>query len=145
MSTKIELEFPYTQHFSAGYLIVNRDNRKMVLLVGKNGYRTTTAYARYLYATEIGDYLGMDEHVDHIDEDKTNDDFCNLQILTALENSRKSSMLPEVNLICPVCGTSFTRTLTQLRGRKHRIKDNLIACSRPCGGKLSHITLAEDS
>lgn len=141
MSTKIELEYPYSEHFSAGYLIVNSDNRKMVLLVGKTGYRTTTSYARYVYATTIGEYLEMFEHVDHIDDDKTNDDFCNLQILTQLENNQKSSMLPAVNLVCPICSKGFTRRLTQLRGRKHKIKDNLIACSRSCGGKLSHITL----
>lgn len=140
MSTKIDLEYPYTEHYSAGYLITNVDNRKMVLLIGIHGYRTTTSYARYVYATMLGQYLEMFEHVDHIDDDKTNDDFCNLQILTQLENNRKSSMLPLVELTCPVCSLVFHRRLTQLRGRKHRIKDNLIACSRSCGYRLGYMT-----
>jgi hypothetical protein len=108
--------------------------------VNNKNDRSSTQYARYLLGVSLGRFLTEEETVDHIDNNKTNDSLDNLQILSKAENIIKAGKQPDVELICPVCSTIFYKTLTQLRGRKDRIKNNMIACSRSCGGKLSHIT-----
>lgn len=135
---KIDLKFPYDQDWKYGYLVINPEGRRTLILYNSHSNRSSTSYSRYLVAVNIGRYLLPEEHVDHIDENKTNDSIENLQILTLSQNNIKSNKKPDIELICPVCGIKFTRSLTQLRGRKHKIKDNLIACSRRCGGKKSH-------
>lgn len=52
-----------------------------------------TAYARYLMENHLGRELDFDEHVDHIDENCTNDVISNLQILSRADNTRKSVIL----------------------------------------------------
>lgn len=140
MSTKFELEYPYNERWKAGYLVTNKEKRKTVILVNDKNDRTSTQYARYLISVKLGRFLTEDETVDHIDNDKTNDNIDNLQILTRAENNYKEFKKPDVELICPICKTIFYRSLTWLRGKKDRAKTNMIACSRGCGGKLSHIT-----
>ena len=139
---KIELKPPYSDKWKSGYLVTNKENRKTVILVNSGSDRSSTQYARYLLAVSMGRFLTAEETVDHIDGDKTNDNIDNLQILTRAENISKACKQPDVELTCPVCGNVFYRTLTQLRGRKHRAEENMIACSRVCGGKVNHITKA---
>lgn len=140
MSTKFKLEYPYNEKWKTGYLVTNKENRKTVILVNDKNDRTSTQYARYLIATSLKRFLTEDETVDHIDNDKTNDNLDNLQIISRAENVIKACKQPDVELTCPVCKTIFYKSLTQLRGKKDRAKENMIACSRTCGGKLSHIT-----
>lgn len=140
MSTKIQLEYPYSERWKSGYLITNKQNRKTVILVNDKNDRSSTQYARYLMAVKLKRFLTQNETVDHIDDDKTNDQLSNLQILTRAENVIKACKQPDVQLICPICKTTFYRSLTQISGKKDKAKLNMIACSRSCGGKLSHIT-----
>lgn len=140
MSTKINLAYPYNKRWASGYVVTSRDNRKTLILVNNESDRTSTQYARYLLAVKLGRFLTNEETVDHIDEDKTNDDINNLQILSMADNIRKSHKQPDMELICPICNTKFYRALTQLRSKKNRARLNMIACSRVCGGKLSHIS-----
>ena len=140
MSTKIQLEYPYNERWKSGYVVTNKENRRTLILVNSEQDRSSTQYARYLIAVKIGRFLSNEETVDHIDNDKTNDNIENLQILSIAENCRKSSKLPDVKLICPICGKVFYKTQSQLRGKKDRAKEGNIACSRTCGGKLSHVT-----
>lgn len=145
MSTKIKLGFPYNEKWKTGYLVTNKENRKTVILVNKKDDRSSTQYARYLLAVSLGRFLTDKETVDHIDNDKTNDSLDNLQILSKAENIIKACKQPDVELTCPICSTGFYRTLTQLRGKKDKAEANMIACSRSCGGKLSHLTKAKNS
>lgn len=140
MSTKIILQYPYNKLWRFGYLIVNRDNRRTVILFNNKTDRSSTQYARYLMAVNLKRFLNDDETVDHINNDKTDDRIENLQILSKTENIIKACKKPDVKLTCPICNTVFYKTLTQLRGKKSRAKDNLIACSRICGGKLGYLT-----
>jgi len=138
IKTKINLDYPYNTIWKHGYLLSNRENRQILILFDSESNRTTTQYARYLLGVKLGRFLTKEETVDHIDNDKTNNDINNLQILSISENIRKSSQLPDVTLVCPICQTTFIRTRSQLRGRYDRAKNNLICCSRQCGGKWSH-------
>ena len=84
---KIDLKYPYNTVWKYGYVTINRDNRRTLLLVGDTK-RSSTQYARYLLSVKLGRFLTKDETVDHIDGDKTNDNLDNLQILSSSENTR---------------------------------------------------------
>lgn len=146
MSTKIELQYPYKGRYKTGYLNINSEGRRILVLKPFKGNLTSTAYARYLLACHLGRFLTTEEQVDHIDNDKTNDVVENLQILSHSENNIKKVEhlgLTEktIKLECPVCGEIFYR-------KAHRIlhklkKGKLVTCSRVCGGKVSHMTKCE--
>lgn len=88
---KIELQYPYNERWRLGYIVVNSENRKNVVLYNSHSDRSTVSYARYLMSVKLGRFLLRSEEVDHIDEDKTNDSLSNLQILSTAENLRKNA------------------------------------------------------
>lgn len=75
--------------WKTGYIVINSENRRNVCLVNSEQHRTTISYARYLMCVKLGYIISSEFEVDHIDEDKTNDDIENLQILTKKENLQK--------------------------------------------------------
>jgi hypothetical protein len=89
----------------------------------------------------LGRQLCPDEHVDHKDEDKTNDVLSNLQVLSAAENTRKmiANTRPKgwVTFICPVCKKEATKSARDVRGNRKKGKAGPF-CSRSCAGKFSH-------
>lgn len=130
---KLNLTYPFTTKYTKGYLVTNKENRKMVCLYNNHKDRTTISYARYLVSVKEKRFLNEDEHVDHIDNNKTNDDIQNLQILTPLENHNKTFKTGEtlIDFICPVCNKNFSLTKRQ----SHKINPT---CSKKCGGIKSH-------
>lgn len=139
--TKIELESPYNKRWKFGYLNINSDGRKTLTLYNSHKDRSSTQYARYLMAVHLGRFLNDDEHIDHIDNDKTNDSLDNLQILSLADNNMKAHKKPNEHFICPICNKSFERTRTQLnKMQKWRDrKREEITCSRSCGAKFGHL------
>ena len=138
--TKIQLEFPYSNDWLYGYVNTNSDGRETLTLYNSDNDRSSTQYARYLLAVYLKRYLTADEHVDHIDGDKNNNNLNNLQILSLHENNVKTHKKPDIQLVCPICRKPFTRTHTQLRGKKHLIDTNTLCCSRSCGSAQGHKT-----
>lgn len=140
---KIDLEYPYSEFYKAGYLRVNRENRKTLYLV-ERGYTqvtSSTSYARYLMAVHLKRILEEDEQVDHIDNDKTNDNISNLQILSCADNLKKSAKgLSLIDLVCSHCNKNFTREKRLVPisngGTKKdlNLNPNLIFCSYSCSG-----------
>lgn len=141
MSTKLELESPYREIYKSGYLVLNPEGRRTLILYNSHQDRTSTQYARYLVSVRLGRFLNQGEQVDHIDGDKTNDSLDNLQVLSLVDNVRKSNKLPDVMLVCPVCGVGFSRTRSQLHGKLEKALSGNLCCSRVCGGKKSHLSL----
>jgi len=96
------------------------------------------SYARYLMAVSLGRELTPEEQVDHIDNDKLNDDLSNLQILTIAENNQKYRKQAGITqtmlmLICPNCKDAFSRR----NGNTHLAKGGVFtACSRHCSGVI---------
>lgn len=148
MSTKIELEEPFKSKWKYGYLVTNKEPRRNVILFNKDKDkdRTTISYARYLMSVHLGRELSKDEHVDHINNDRTDDRLENLQILTLAENNakearRRGRLLVEYE--CPVCQLVFTRRT----GNSNRIpsrKRSVICCTRRCGVKFSNWKLNDE-
>ena len=78
------------------------------------------------------------EHVDHIDNDCTNDIIENLQILSPSDNNKKEAKhhgKQMVLLKCPNCKKIFKRERRQTFLIK---KSNFTACSRFCATKFAY-------
>lgn len=67
----------------------NSDSRFIAVFKYTNGSQTSISYARWLMQEHLERELTSDEHVDHINEDPTDDRIENLQVLTRVENTQK--------------------------------------------------------
>lgn len=128
----IELYEPFKSIWRKGYLVINSENRRNIVLFNSEQDRTTISYARYLMCVKLGYILSDEFEVDHIDDDKTNDDTDNLQILTQQQNAAKNNVL---NIIyyefnCCICKQNFQLTGKQLGQRRDKINPT---CSKKCG------------
>ena len=90
-TTKIALEYPYSADWRKGYVVINPEGRRTLILYNSQTDRSSCQYARYLLSVKHGRYLTGEEQTDHVDGDKSNDNIDNLQILSQKENLRKSS------------------------------------------------------
>jgi hypothetical protein ORF064 len=128
-------EYPYNNFYI--YIVFHKkEGRRFAVLYPADKSsglkRTTISYARYLMSVKEGRVLEEYEEVDHIDNDKTNDEISNLQILTRSENVRKENAtrgLKMAVLRCPYCGKIFIRERRQThiaKGGKRTF------CSRTC-------------
>lgn len=128
------LESPFKEVWVKGYLRESKDGRKRVDLVSWPHSRTTISYARYLLSVQLGRFLTDNEEADHIDQDRTNDNLENLQVLTVEEHKAKtkeeSSGLTTIDCICSFCSASFTRRAANVRGKQ-------TFCSHSCSARYS--------
>lgn len=133
MSTAIKLQPPYSDLWRKGYLNTNSEGRKTLTLFNSHTDRSSTQYARYLMAVKLGRFLSDTEEVDHIDEDKSNDDLSNLRIISPLAHRQKNTVYLRGN--CYVCGKEIIKAKGQLRPKaKHALLEaGLLTCSRKCG------------
>jgi len=139
---KISLDPPYSLDWRFGYLVTNGEGRRTIILFNSNEERTSTSYARYLVSVKEGRYLSKEEHVDHIDNDKTNDCLNNLQILSLKENNKKESERRGrlmVEMLCPCCSKKFSRR----KGTTFLVncyKNRLSSCSKECSYSLNSLS-----
>ena len=147
---KIDLEYPFTELYKAGYTHVSSEGRRYITLRKFNGGIDGTSYARYLMSVKLGRFLTNQEEVDHIDENRTNDDINNLQILTPEQNREKqrlhyiNNVQQKFDLACPYCGKDFTLTERDMKMKFDYFHKNngsgLIYCSSSCNAKYNSDT-----
>ena len=147
---KIDLEYPFSSLWKSGYIVVNSEGRRNVILFNSQTNRSTVSYARYLMSVKLGRFLTDQEEVDHIDDNKTNDDPNNLQILTPEQNREKqrlhyiNNVQQKFDLACPYCGKDFTLTERDMKMRFDYFHKNngsgLIYCSSSCNAKYNSDT-----
>ncbi len=119
------------------------ENRYMAILVNSQR-RTSTSYARYVMACHLGRKLEEFEQVDHIDNDPSNDDPSNLQLLSATDNRLKHSstlVTAWCRTTCPVCGTPIERRWKQTHVAKKSGK--YTTCSRRCGSRTVNLDVEQ--
>lgn len=135
---RVVAEYPYNDYYL--YIVFHKkENRRYANLVSiKDGKkdRKTISYARYLMSVKEKRILNPEEHVDHKDNNKLNDNINNLQILTLKENNIKESIRrgrKMVLLKCPSCGKEFIKR----RNQTHLCKGGkYTGCSRKCSSKF---------
>jgi len=137
---KINIQKPFSDIYKKAYLVINKENRKTVILYTSHKHRSSVSYARYLMSIKLNRFLDKNEHVDHIDNDKTNDNISNLQILTPKENTNKQFGVGQtfLDFKCPECNKLFKLSKNRCYGKKAP------TCSRSCGGKKSRKTYLID-
>lgn len=115
------------------------NGRRFVILHYPNGSKKCTAYARYVLESHLGRQLDVSETVDHINGDFTDDRVENLQILSLVDNIRKSRT-PEkmIEFKCGFCGVVSARKERYIRQHSKSGKAGPF-CGRVCAGKASHL------
>ena len=123
-----------------------KDGRKHICLNntslsnGDPNKTKTLSWPKALVEVKEGRLLLDNETADHIDEDFTNDDVNNLQILTRPANILKSfEANPERHTelsihICPQCNDKFVAKARQVRGNQIKQNKDGPFCSRRCAG-----------
>lgn len=120
---------------------VRKDGRKHVVIVYPDGSKTTKSWPRVIIERHLGRKLTDEETVDHIDEDFTNDNIENLQILTRSDNAKKHTRIFPAEMIqlqCKYCGDLFTRRLKRYTYDTQVRKVDGPFCSKRCTGKVHH-------
>ena len=120
-----------------------KDGRRHVIHYEfESGTRRTQSYPRYLMELALDRKLESWEHVDHINNDPTDDRIENYQILTQKKNNQKAFIFHGhsakiVDLVCIACKISFKR---ELHREKDRIKQGKTGpfCSKQCVGETYH-------
>lgn len=120
-----------------------KDGRRHVIHYDfEKGIRRTQSYPRYLMELALDRKLESWEHVDHINDDPTDDRIENYQVLTQKKNNQKATVFhgktaKTVTLICFSCGIEFQRCE---RREKERINANRTGpfCSKQCVGITYH-------
>lgn len=132
----MELQEPFKSLWNKGYLYINNENRRTISLSGNSASFTMT-YARYLMCVKLGYILPTELEVDHVDNDKTNDNISNLQVLTKQQNLEKANLYyltyqqNSYGYHCAYCELPFIITE---RDQNMRLAQNveLAFCSRSC-------------
>lgn len=137
----IQLQEPFASKWSRGYLVINNQNRRNVILFNNDADRTIISYARYLMGVKLGYFVPDHLEVDHRDDDKTNDDINNLQLLTGEENRLKEQYRQAMERTfygfhCVYCDTSFILSGRELNMRLAQGTE-LAFCTRNCAGKYN--------
>lgn len=142
---RIIAQYPYDGYYL--YIVFHKkEGRKYANLVpiskASGLKRITISYARYLMSVKEKRILDKQEHVDHKDNNKMNDDISNLQILTLKENNVKEARhrgKKMVTLKCPSCNIVFEREKRQTHLQKG---GQYTGCCRKCsttfGALLQH-------
>lgn len=117
---------------------LRKDNRKHIVIVHDDGRKQTKSYPKYLLEQKLGRELLPHETCDHEDNDFTNDDINNLQLLTRQENASKEMQrdhrqAPVVNIVCESCSVSFS-IVKRIVDRNMRESKAGPFCSKRCAG-----------
>lgn len=141
---KITPVFPY-DNYKTGGIYVNPKGRKLISLYSSHIDKLMREYARYLVEVKEQRLLGPDEEVDHVDNDCTNDDVDNLQILSNSDHRYKTDAFKgtlNVVMFCPICKQKFIRRYTWT----HLRHDDWVMsmCSIECNSKYRQILISSD-
>ena len=135
-----QAQYPYNDYYL--YIVFHKkEGRRYANLIPINKAsglkRMTISYARYIMSVSEKRNLDKNEHVDHKDDDKLNDDISNLQILTLKENNIKAAKRRGkkfVRLKCPCCGLIFEKPKKETHLQKG---GRCTSCSRKCASTFS--------
>jgi hypothetical protein len=122
MITEIALE-NFVQDITNIYYYIYLPHHEMATQSGK------VYMHRYVMAKHLNRLLTPEEVVHHKDEDRTNNDINNLQLMDAVEHAKHHVQLVErIEVICTNCGCVFERTEKRIK----RSPSGNMFCSRKC-------------
>lgn len=127
---------------------LGKDGRLRTVLLYPDGTKRFKSYPKHLLEVKIGRELTADETCDHKDDDFTNDNPDNLQVLTRAQNAAKAMLLrpPELyHFTCPVCKQPAVKHMSEVRHNWKLGKAGPV-CSKECAGLVGkHLIIIETS
>lgn len=132
-------EKPFENYYLYSITLDKIEKRRYVCLlpIDKTTHKgRRISYARYLMGIHLGKEVESSLTVDHIDNNKLNDNISNLQLLSMEDNKKKYHNTLEckyAKLKCPVCNIIFERPYRQIHIQKG---GKFTTCSRKCSGTL---------
>lgn len=114
-----------------------KDGRQIVIHYDEiTQTRRTQSYPRYLMEQHLGRKLEEWEQVDHINDDPTDDRIDNFQLLTQVDNIKKSAVAAKIyEGECPTCGIKVTVPYRQYKRNQITLGHAGPFCSRSCAGQ----------
>lgn len=123
-------------------------NGDYVLVIAPEEYVGMLYRGRYVYEHHLvwwentGDLVGDGEVVHHINDDKRDNRFVNLQRMTVAEHNKlHGSGITMCELLCPECGKIFFR---ERRRTFLAQKSEISFCSRKCIGYFAFSSASRD-
>lgn len=119
---------------------IRKDGRSHICIHYEDGKKQTKSYPRYLMEQHLGRELTIQETVDHINNDFTDNRIENLQILTLTSNIQKQHQLnprKQITFICPNCQQEVTKWENNIKGNLKKGKSGPY-CSRKCAGQYTY-------
>lgn len=102
--------------------------------------RRTQSCPRYIMEQHLGRKLETWEHVDHKNDDFTDDRIENLQLLTQAENNKKSQRKTfYIDCVCPTCGDYFMYPYRTYKQNQIKQGKRGPYCNRSCAGKAGMV------
>lgn len=118
-----------------GPYTVSKDKRNRVIVVYKDGSKTTKLYSRYLMEKHLGKSLSRKETVHHIDGNPFNDDLKNLEVIDLKNHAKQDSRkVKPVKIICVRCKKEAYKNAKDLHNNSKHKKAGPF-CSKSCAGK----------
>ena len=121
-----------------------KDNGREFVIVHNYVYTKTITYPRYLWMVHHKQLIPDGYEVDHVDDDPTNNEISNLQLLTPEDNNRKRDKRMGYSsdgytFNCPVCGTE--RTIKRWIYNQNQVvkKSPGPYCSKSCSVKARNL------
>jgi hypothetical protein len=122
---------------------LRKDGRKHVVIVYNDDKKRTVSYPKFLIEQQLGRRLNINETIDHIDGDITNDNISNLQILNRIDHVTKDIIRNKpIELNCVFCNNVVILDTSAKQSAYNRHKRQGKAgpfCSRTCSGKYGQL------
>jgi len=110
-----------------------KDGRLHIVEIDDNGKRRTVSYPKWLMENHLGRRLLDNETVDHIDNDYSNNELSNLQILDrSVHAALDAKRIRLINVACSWCKQVFMLSRGQMGSRRNKKSGRF--CSRKCSG-----------
>lgn len=107
------------------------NNGRSCVKLRRDGKASTMTVARYIMSVGLGQHIDASDHVDHADGNCANDDWRNLQVLSAAENIRKGTATRTVKkfeFVCASCARRVLRTYNAAMNYNERV----FFCTEAC-------------
>ena len=130
----------YEDNFKIYGPYTKNNNRKIVIVVDRNGKKRTVSYPKWIMQVHLQRDLDPDlETVDHWDSNIDNNDVSNLRLVPRAEHSANDTRRVKLlDLNCAWCDKQFNRSPRLIRDKAKKKKAGPF-CSRSCAGRYSRM------
>lgn len=116
-----------------------RKDGRLHIVLYENGKCTSQSYPRFIMEQKLNRKLEEWEEVDHIDNDVTNNDISNFQILSKIDNIKKSAKETDLYYFICECGKDSNIPMSTYKNNQVNNHKSGPFCSKSCAGKFTYV------